>query len=102
MARNPIETEKRVVETMIRLYCTHAHDTSDLCPSCTELLVYAHQRIDRCPDGTEKPFCSKCKIHCYEPYMRERIRLVMRFSGPRMLRHHPVVAIRHLFCSFHR
>ena len=27
---------------------------------------------------------------------REKIREVMRFSGPRMLFHHPVAAVRHL------
>ena len=28
--------------------------------------------------------------------MREKIRAVMRFSGPRMLLYHPVLAVRHL------
>jgi hypothetical protein len=28
--------------------------------------------------------------------MREKIREVMRFSGPRMIFHHPIMAIRHL------
>jgi len=28
--------------------------------------------------------------------MREKIREVMRFSGPRMLFHHPIAAIRHV------
>lgn len=28
--------------------------------------------------------------------MREKIREVMRFSGPRMIFHHPVAAIRHV------
>jgi hypothetical protein len=27
--------------------------------------------------------------------MRERVREVMRFAGPRMLLHHPILAIRH-------
>ena len=43
-----------------------------------------------------KTFCSVCKTHCYKPEMREQIRQVMRWSGPRMLFHHPVLAIRHL------
>ena len=34
--------------------------------------------------------------HCYKPEMRERIRQVMRYSGPRMITKHPVAAIRHL------
>jgi hypothetical protein len=28
--------------------------------------------------------------------MREKIRAVMRFSGPRMIFYHPVTAVRHL------
>jgi hypothetical protein len=31
--------------------------------------------------------------------MREKIREVMRFSGPRMIFHHPIMAIRHLIES---
>lgn len=38
-------------------------------------------------------------VHCYQPQMREQIRQVMRYSGPWMLFHHPVMAIRHLIES---
>ena len=38
-------------------------------------------------------------VHCYQPQMREQIRQVMRYSGPRMLLYHPVLAIWHLVCS---
>ena len=47
----------------------------------------------------EKTFCANCKVHCYKPEMREQIRQVMRFSGPRMLLYHPFLAIWHLVCS---
>ena len=43
-----------------------------------------------------KTFCFNCRIHCYKPEMREKIRSVMRFSGPRMLLYHPIMAIRHV------
>lgn len=43
-----------------------------------------------------KTFCSNCRVHCYRPDMRAEIREVMRFSGPRMMLHHPVMAVRHL------
>lgn len=46
-----------------------------------------------------KTFCSNCKVHCYKPDMREKIREVMRFSGPRMLFYHPIMAIRHVMES---
>jgi hypothetical protein len=31
--------------------------------------------------------------------MREKIREIMRFSGPRMIFYHPIMAIRHLIES---
>ena len=33
---------------------------------------------------------------CYKPEMREQIRTVMRWSGPRMLFVHPVLAVLHM------
>ena len=68
-----------------------------LCPDCAALEAYACQRSDHCPFIRTKTFCSQCKVHCYHPEMRERIRQVMRFSGPRMLWVHPVLAVRHLW-----
>lgn len=91
-----IDHEKRVVELMIRLYCSKKEKNDSLCPACEELLHYAHARLDRCPFGEEKGACKDCKIHCYKPAMRERMKLVMRFSGPRMLLYAPWEAIRHL------
>jgi hypothetical protein len=29
--------------------------------------------------------------------MREKVKEVMRYSGPRMLLHHPILALRHVF-----
>lgn len=48
------------------------------------------------PYGEEKPTCNKCPIHCYKPEPKEQMRLVMRYSGPRMLLKHPILAVRHL------
>ncbi|MEX5904063.1 nitrous oxide-stimulated promoter family protein [Providencia hangzhouensis] len=31
-----------------------------------------------------------------KPKMREQMKLVMRWAGPKMLIHHPILAIRHL------
>ena len=68
-----------------------------LCPQCQALLDYAHQRLERCRFGEDKPSCTLCPVHCYKPAMRQQIRQVMRYSGPRMLLHNPVLAIRHLW-----
>lgn len=91
------EREKQTVSYMIALYCRKKHKTgSGLCPACAELDAYARSRSDKCPFMETKTFCSNCRVHCYRPDMREKIREVMRFSGPRMLFVHPVMAVRHV------
>ena len=90
------EREKETVSLMIRLYCRKKHGGKELCPDCAALDAYARQRSDKCPFMETKTFCSNCKVHCYKKDMREKIRQVMRFSGPRMIFHHPVMAIRHV------
>ena len=97
MKHDRIEEEKAVVEQMIRLYCQKYEGHDELCPSCKELLDYAHCRLDRCRYGEHKPTCKKCPVHCYRPEMKERIRMVMRWSGPRMIIYHPIAALRHLY-----
>ncbi len=92
--------EKDTALKMIRIYCRNHHQTNaDLCVDCRDLTDYALLRIDRCPFAPDKPACNKCPVHCYQPQMRERIRTVMRYSGPRMLLYHPRLAILHLFDS---
>ena len=91
------EQEKQTVGLMIELYCHGHHGTRGhaLCPECEALRSYADARVDHCPHMETKTFCSACKVHCYKPEMREKIRAVMRWAGPRMLPVHPVLSIRH-------
>ena len=94
------EREKRTVSLMIRIYCKKKHGTKKgLCPECEALDAYARMRSDKCPFMETKTFCSNCKVHCYKADMREKIRAVMRFSGPRMIFSHPIMAIRHVIES---
>lgn len=93
---NRIESEKKTVGMMIRLYCRRYEGNKELCQDCSDLLSYAKTRLDRCKFGNEKPTCKKCPIHCYKPDMREKMRAVMRWAGPRMMLYHPIEAIRHL------
>lgn len=81
---------------MILLYCKGNHPGAGLCKDCAALRDYAFARIDKCPFMETKTFCSNCKVHCYRPEMREKIKKVMRWSGPRMLFHHPALAIAHV------
>lgn len=92
-----LATEFKTVKAMVETYCKDHHDRKDeLCPECRDLLNYAEVRLDRCPYGEDKPTCNKCPIHCYKPEPKEQMRIVMRYSGPRMLLKHPILAIRHL------
>ena len=90
--------EIEVVRMMIELYCHRNHKTKhhDLCPECQELLEYVEFRRSKCPWGDNKPFCANCPIHCYKPDMRQKIREVMRYSGPRITFVHPIIAMRHV------
>lgn len=91
-----IEREKETVAFMVRLYCRKKEGHAALCPECHALLAYAYARLERCRFGEEKPSCQHCTIHCYKPELREKMKAVMRFSGPRMLLYAPSRAIRHL------
>ena len=95
-----IEQEKQTVERMVRLYCRKKEGNKQLCPRCEELLGYARIRLSRCPFGENKSTCRQCSIHCYKPEMKERMRKVMRYAGPRMLLYHPVAALCHLWQEY--
>ena len=83
---------------MIHLYCKAHHNTKEgeLCPECIEFLTYAHMRLDKCPFQEEKSTCGKCLVHCYQPQMREKTKKIMRYSGPRLLLHNPILALHHV------
>lgn len=82
---------------MILIYCKSHHGVKELCKECSELQEYAIERLVHCPVKENRPVCSKCKIHCYKTDYREKIKKVMRFSGPRMLVKHPILALYHLY-----
>lgn len=90
--------EARTLEAMIRIYCRGQHGTrgDSLCAECTELQDYAGTRLEKCPYQENKTTCAKCPVHCYKADMRERVRRVMRYAGPRMLFRHPILALIHL------
>jgi len=102
MNSKTLQREYQTIQEMITLACRkrHAMKSPELCPSCTELLAYVKARLDKCPYQEQKPTCARCPIHCYKMVMRENIRNVMRYSGPHMLRRHPLLAIRHLLAGW--
>lgn len=98
--------ESRTVSQMIGLYCAGHHDKDTatelsfagepICAECKELDEYCVKRTQRCRSMATKTSCDKCGNHCYAAAQQEKIREVMRYSGPRMLTKHPIAAIRHL------
>jgi hypothetical protein len=89
--------EIATIAAMIGMYCRGHHRAQGgaPCPDCASLLTYASRRTERCVFGDAKPTCANCQVHCYTKLMRERVKVVMRWAGPRMLLTHPILAIRH-------
>ena len=100
------DREEKTISQMVALYCAGNHEPVSrtetavcgeaVCPECAQLDAYAALRTRRCRKMHVKTSCDACENHCYKPEMRERIRQVMRYSGPRMITRHPIAAIRHL------
>ncbi len=92
-----IQREKKTINAMMRIYCRDHHGSNKaLCEECTTLLGYAHRRLDSCPFHERKPACNYCTVHCYSRGMRECVKTVMRYSGPRMLLRHPLLSLGHV------
>jgi len=91
-----IAREKQTIRAMVGIYCRGHHGTAgELCPECEEFLSYALGRLDHCPFGTIKPTCAKCRVHCYKPAMRAKVKQIMAYAGPRMMLRRPLLALRH-------
>lgn len=98
-----IQREIATVTKMIELYCTKKHGFSEgvLCDDCRTLLDYSTHRLRHCRFQEDKSTCRKCEVHCYNPTMREQIRRVMRFSGPRVMIRAPILWFRHRIHDMH-
>ena len=94
-----ITQEKATVRVMIALYCRQKHHTrkNQLCDECNDLLQYAMQRLTMCRFGEQKTTCELCPKHCYRKDYKLKIKEVMRYAGPRMMLHHPIMAVKHLY-----
>lgn len=92
-----LRREAKTLRVLIGLYCRghHGHEEA-ACLECIALETYALERLDHCPYRGGKPVCSHCPSHCYRRHERDAIRRVMRYAGPRLLWHHPLLSIWHL------
>jgi hypothetical protein len=94
---NRIEKEKKIVRKMIELYCRHHLKQDIISEEYQHLIEFAYRRLDHCRFGEKKTACKNCPVHCYAPKEREKIRMIMRWAGPRMLLYSPIEALRHIY-----
>lgn len=91
-----MKRERKTIDYMVGIYCTGHHGTnSEICIECLQFRDYAFMRLSKCPFQEKKSTCGKCVIHCYNPDMKLKVKKIMRYSGPRLLLHHPILALYH-------
>lgn len=92
-----LKRDQKTLDLMVDMYCREKHgQMNETCVDCTALKEYAHLRREKCPYQEQKTICAKCPTHCYKKSMRDKIREVMVYAGPRMLIHHPLLTIHHM------
>lgn len=93
----------KILADFIRLFCHARHDRGlvgetglpavlrdaarredTLCLDCAKLLEHGMMKRALCP-LEPKPTCRNCRIHCYTPEYREKIREIMAYSGRKMI-----------------
>ncbi len=102
-----LQRDQKTLDLMIEMYCRDKHDhkkdhENKNCADCTALKEYAHLRLEKCPYQEQKTICANCLTHCYQKAMREKVREVMIYAGPRMLILHPILTIHHLIDGFRK
>ena len=89
----------KVLARFIEVYCKSKHHNLkrdiwkdslsgvkiELCNECIEIMNYSSNRLVLCPLDP-KPSCKNCKIHCYAPEQRKKIKEIMRFSGIKLIK----------------
>ena len=91
--------EFKMIAAMLRMYCRTHHNLKDTLRSASNVPSFARlcaPALGALRVRRGQPTCAKCTVHCYKASMRERVRVVMRWAGPRMLWHHPLLAIRRM------
>lgn len=95
-----LNRELKTVKKMINIYCQGKHKMGGICNNCTNLVHYVAFKLSKCPFAKNKPVCEDCTIHCYNTNSRDKIKKVMRYSGPRLIFYHPLDVIRHYYQKY--
>lgn len=92
-----------IAKSMIHIYCRGNHKnsgTNQLCDECNQLLEYSSFRSSKCPHIERTLYCSNCPTPCYKPDMKEQMRVVMKYAGPRFLFKHPIQFTKHVIYDY--
>jgi len=93
----------KILARFIELFCHAKHDNRlgdtvavpgilqsrgkrrlELCKECAGLLEHGMMKRALCPLHP-KPACKNCRIHCYTPEYRQKIREIMAYAGRKMV-----------------
>lgn len=94
---NRLQREALIVKTMIEYHCEIVHSEGKTCEHCKILIDYTSRKLERCRFGSTKPVCKDCPVHCYSPEMKQKIREVMCWAGPKMIFRYPLYAMIHIY-----
>jgi secreted Zn-dependent insulinase-like peptidase len=82
---------------MVHIYCKSNHEIhEELCPECAELLEYAKTRLDKCPFQEKKRHLWQVFTALLQALNERQSEKVMRYADPRVLLHHPLLAMRNV------
>lgn len=90
-----IQQEITLIAGMIQLYYRKRGEQAKIAEG--KMLAYAQKRLEVCRFGEAKPTCQHCPVHCYQRDYREQMKVIMRFSGPRIVITHPILCIKHAY-----
>lgn len=90
-----IQQEITLINVMIECYYRKHGAENDV--TREQMLAYAQRRLEVCRFGEAKPTCQHCPVHCYHPRYRTQMKIIMRYSGPRMLVSHPILTLKHAY-----
>lgn len=96
-----LHRETKTLTAMFSVYCKGHHQAKEaqLCTQCKAIRDYTIKRLHNCPLIERKPTCANCLIHCYNKDMQNKVRIIMRYSGPRILLRHPLLTLYHFLDS---
>jgi hypothetical protein len=89
----------RLLGKFVEVYCSGKHcgavmssfvlpaglGSRTICTECASFLEYAVVKRLNCPLEAEKPSCKHCRIHCYAPQQRDKVREMMSYSGRNLM-----------------